>query len=43
VDDRHGPKHAPANRFTDAERRTICATVTSRAYRDLSPHQIVCQ
>lgn len=41
VDDRHGSEHAPANRCTDAERRTICATVTSRAYRDLSPHQIV--
>ncbi len=41
ADARHGPKHAPANRYTDAERRTICATVTTLAYRDLSPHQIV--
>ena len=41
VDDRHGPRHAPANTYTDAERRVICTTVTTLAYRDLSPHQIV--
>ena len=41
TDDRHGPHHVPANKYTDAERRTICATVTALAYRDLSPHQIV--
>lgn len=41
VDDRHGPHHVPANRYTDAERRAICVTVTGLAYRDLSPHQIV--
>jgi transposase-like protein len=41
VDVRYGPKEAPANRYTDAERRAICTTVTQRAYRDLSPHQIV--
>ena len=41
VGDRHGRKHAPANHFTDAERRTSCSTVTSLAYRDLLPHQIV--
>lgn len=41
TDERHGCKHAPANRYTDADRRRICTTVTQRAYRDLSPHQIV--
>ena len=41
ADERHGPHHVPANTFTDAERRAICATVTALAYRDLSPHQIV--
>ena len=41
TDARHGPNHVPANKYTDAERRTICATVTALAYRDLSPHQIV--
>ena len=40
-DARHGPHHQPANALTPAERRTILATVTSAAYRDLSPHQIV--
>ena len=40
-DDRHGPDHVPANKYSDAERRAICATVTALAYRDLSPHQIV--
>ena len=42
VDDaRHGPHHQPANALTPVERRTILTTVTSAAYRDLSPHQIV--
>ena len=41
VDARHGPMYAPANRCTAAERRVIRATATSRAYCDLSPHQIV--
>jgi putative transposase len=41
ADARHGPKHAPVNCITDAERRAICARVTSVACRDLSPHQIV--
>ena len=41
VDARPGPKRAPANRYSDADRRRICTTVTQRAYRDLSPHQIV--
>ena len=41
TDARHGPKHVPANTYSAAERRAICATVTALAYRDLSPHQIV--
>jgi putative transposase len=41
ADARHGPHHQPANALTPVERRTILATVTSAAYRDLSPHQIV--
>ena len=41
ADARHGPRHAPANKYSDAERRAICATVTALASRDLSPHQIV--
>ena len=41
VDVRYGPKQAPANRMTEAERRVICTTVTQPAYRDCSPHQIV--
>ena len=40
-DARHGPHHQPANALTPVERRTILAVVTSAAYRDLSPHQIV--
>jgi transposase InsO family protein len=41
ADGRHGPHHRPANALTSGERRTILAVVTSVAYRDLSPHQIV--
>ena len=41
ADARHGPHHQPANALTPVERRTILTTVTSAAYRDLSPHQIV--
>jgi transposase InsO family protein len=41
VDGRQGPRHRPANALTPVERRTILAVVTSVAYRDLSPHQIV--
>jgi putative transposase len=41
TDARHGPHHQPANALTLVERRTILAVVTSVAYRDLSPHQIV--
>ncbi|CAN5261496.1 hypothetical protein BH09GEM1_BH09GEM1_48370 [soil metagenome] len=40
-DARHGPQHQPANALTAGERRTVLAVVTSAAYRDLSPHQIV--
>ena len=41
ADARHGPHHQPANTLTPVERRTILEVVTSPAYRDLSPHQIV--
>lgn len=41
TDGRHGPHHRPANALTPGEHRTILAVVTSVAYRDLSPHQIV--
>jgi transposase InsO family protein len=40
-DARHGPRHAPANKFTSAERRALLATVNAVAYRELSPNQIV--
>ncbi|MGH7620903.1 MAG: IS3 family transposase, partial [Gemmatimonadaceae bacterium] len=43
VDARHGPHHVPANALTPAERCGILTVVTSAAYRDLSPHQIVPQ
>lgn len=41
TDARHGPRHAPANKLSSAERRTLLDTATAVAYRDLSPHQIV--
>jgi len=41
ADARHGPRHRPANQLTSRERETILAVVTSAAYRELSPHQIV--
>jgi transposase InsO family protein len=41
ADARHGPHHQPANTLTPMERRSVLAVVTSAAYRDLSPHQIV--
>ena len=41
ADARHGPHHQPANALTPVERRAVLTTVTSAAYRDLSPHQIV--
>ena len=40
-DARHGPRHAPANKFTDAERRALLDTANAAGYRELSPHQIV--
>ena len=40
-DARHGPRHAPANKLSAAERRALLDTVTAVAYRELSPHQIV--
>ena len=40
-DARHGPHDQPANALTPVERRTILAVVTSAAYCDVSPHQIV--
>jgi len=42
-DARHGPHHRPANQLTPRERDSILAVVTSAAYRELSPHQIVPQ
>ncbi len=41
VDGRNGPHQRPANALSEAERATILTVVTSAAYRDLSPHQIV--
>jgi putative transposase len=41
ADARRGPHHRPANALTRVERRAILAVVTSAAYRDLSPQQIV--
>jgi putative transposase len=40
-DARHGPHRRPANALTETERSTVLTVVTSAAYRDLSPHQIV--
>jgi putative transposase len=42
-DGRHGPKHAPANKLSDAERRKVIAVATSPEFRDQSPNQIVPQ
>ena len=41
VDARPGTTRAPVHVYSDAGRRRICATVTQRASRDLSSHQIV--
>lgn len=42
VDDgRHGPRHAPANKLSAAERRKVVAIATSPEFRDRSPKQIV--
>jgi transposase InsO family protein len=40
-DARHGPRHAPANKFSSAERRIVLAAATTAQFRELSPHQIV--
>ncbi len=40
-DRRYGPKRAPANKLSDAEKRQIVAVANSPEYRDLSPKQIV--
>jgi transposase InsO family protein len=40
-DTRHGPRHAPANKFSSTERRTLLDTVNTVVCRELSPHQIV--
>ena len=40
-DGRAGPKTAPANKLSDAERREILKVVNSPEYRDRSPKQIV--
>jgi transposase InsO family protein len=42
-DGRRGPKRAPANKLSDAERRKIVAVATSPEFRDASPKQIVPQ
>jgi putative transposase len=36
-----GPRRAPPNQLTSAERRAVLATVNAAEFRDLSPHQIV--
>ena len=43
ADARQGPHHRPANQLTAHERATVLDVVTSAAYRELSPHQIVPQ
>jgi len=40
-DGRHGPKHTPANKLSEAERRQVVALATSTEFRDHSPKQIV--
>lgn len=40
-DRRHGPKTAPSNKLTAAERREVIAIASSPEYRDKSPKQIV--
>ncbi len=40
-DRRNGPKTAPANKLTPAERQRVLAVANSPEYRDLSPRQIV--
>lgn len=40
-DRRYGPKKAPSNKLTEAERKKVVEVATSPAFRDLSPKQIV--
>jgi len=40
-DQRRGPKTAPANQLSEAERAQVIEIANSAAYRDLSPKQIV--
>ena len=40
-DRRRGPKSAPRNRLSDAERAHVLRTCNSKPYRELSPNQIV--
>ena len=42
-DARHGPYRQPAHALTSRERAVLLTALTSPAYRDLSPHQIVPQ
>jgi transposase InsO family protein len=42
-DGRHGPRHAPANRLSEPERRKVVEIATSPEFRDQSPKQIVPQ
>lgn len=41
ADARQGPRGAPPNQLTKAERAVVLTTVNSAAFRDVSPHQIV--
>ncbi len=40
-DGRRGPRRAPRNKLSNAERERLVAVATSEPYRDLSPKQIV--
>ena len=40
-DGREGPRRAPANRLSEAERKKIVATANAPEHKDLSPKQIV--
>jgi len=40
-DGRHGPKHAPPNKLSAAERKKVVTIATSTEFRDQSPKQIV--
>jgi transposase InsO family protein len=40
-DGREGPRQAPANKLSEAERRRIVATANAPEHKDLSPKQIV--